>query len=200
MEQKIQQLNELGLQTGSGLAYTGSEENYMETLVNYVNFCEGNIADIENHFKSGRLQRYMVAVHAVKSNSKMIGHTALFEAFRGLEFAARDGDTDYIAANNDNTLRLYREFVEKLSSIVTDGEKQAAPELSAAEAKETAAKLLEALDDFDDELSAKLVHALSGYPFAISDKEKLDKAAKLITDFIYDDAAELIKDLSRHIY
>ena len=54
---------------------------------------------------------------------------------------------------------------------------------------------MEALDDFDDDLSAELVAKLGGYPFRITQRQKLKKAADLISDFMYDEAAELIKEI-----
>ena len=48
---------------------------------------------------------------------------------------------------------------------------------------------------FDDELSAELVTRLSGYPFGDGDREKLAETKKLISDFMYDEAADLIREL-----
>ena len=67
-------------------------------------------------------------------------------------------------------------------------------ELSGDEAKKTADELLSALDDFDDERSSELANKLTGYPFRITQKEKLKKAIDLIADFLYDEAADLIID------
>ena len=68
-------------------------------------------------------------------------------------------------------------------------------ELTGEEAKETAYKLLAALDDFSDDLAAELISKLAGYPFRITQMNKLQKTADLINDFMYDDAAELIKEI-----
>ena len=62
-----------------------------------------------------------------------------------------------------------------------------------------AAQLLEALDDFDDDLSAELVKKLSGYPFRLTQKDRLAEAAAFIGDFLYDEAAEIIKEISGEI-
>ena len=66
---------------------------------------------------------------------------------------------------------------------------------TSAEAKETASKLLEALDDFDDDLSMELAEKLTGYPFRMTQKGKLKEAVGLIGEFMYDEAAELIKEI-----
>ncbi|MBR2274989.1 MAG: hypothetical protein IJ873_02865, partial [Lachnospiraceae bacterium] len=56
-------------------------------------------------------------------------------------------------------------------------------------------QLLAALDDFDDELAAELAEKLSGYPFRITQRGKLREAAEQIGDFMYDNAADLIREI-----
>ena len=70
-----------------------------------------------------------------------------------------------------------------------------ADEISAEEALTTANKLLAALDDFDDELSKELALKLTGYPFRITQKELLTQAIGYINDFLYDEAAEKIREI-----
>ena len=54
---------------------------------------------------------------------------------------------------------------------------------------------MEALDEFDDELSSQLVSKLAGYPFRMTQRQKLDEAADNIGNFLYDEALELIKEI-----
>lgn len=199
MEHKLQQLQTLGLDTATGIGYTGSPENYIAALAKYAESCEGAAADIEKHLNEGNIQRFMIAVHAVKSNSKMIGNTELFKAFESLEFAAKNNDTAFISANNAAILKKYADFAETIKPIAVKRGEQSAPAISAEEAGEIAGKLLEALDEFDDELSAELAHKLSGYPFGDTEREKLTEARKYIGDFMYDEAAEIIKELTGSI-
>ena len=67
--------------------------------------------------------------------------------------------------------------------------------LSAAEAREAADALLEALDDFNDDKSRELAGKLTGYPFEASQAEKLKMAIAYIDDFMYDEAAELVRSV-----
>ena len=69
-------------------------------------------------------------------------------------------------------------------------------EITADEARRIAAELLAALDDFDDELSKKLVLKLGGYPFSTPQRDKLAKALNYIDDYQYENAEELIRELS----
>lgn len=195
MEDTIKRLAELGLDTESGMAYTGGAERYIAAIARYVGSAERNVSDIAELMGSGDLRGFMTAVHAVKSNSKMIGHTELYGAFERLEAAAANGDTAYIAENCGKVLEKYRGFAQAAKPFIPTPESPAAAELSADEAAETAGRLLAALDDFDDELSAELVKKLSGYPFGGADRERLAAAERYIGEFMYDEAAAVIGEI-----
>ena len=137
----------------------------------------------------------MITVHALKSNSRMIGAMRLGEAFEELEMAARSDSIEVIDAKTQPTLEMYDELIKKLSPIDELGDVRAADEISADVAKDTADKLLVALDDFDDELSKELAKNLSGYPFRITQKEKLKEAIAYIEDFMYDEAIDVIREI-----
>ena len=71
-----------------------------------------------------------------------------------------------------------------------------ASEITGEEALLLSKELLEALDDYDEEKSAELAKKLLGYPFRLRQQGELNQAIKLISDFCYDDAAEIIKEIS----
>jgi hypothetical protein len=100
-----------------------------------------------------------------------------------------------MASKTLDTLKNYEELIKKLSPIGQMDKVSAAGEISAEVAKATADELLVALDDFDDELSKKLAAKLSGYPFRITQRDRLQDAIGLIDDFMYDEAAEIIKEI-----
>ena len=68
-------------------------------------------------------------------------------------------------------------------------------EISGEEARQTADKLLAALDDFDDEEAKRLAKILSGYPFRMTQADKLKEAVSFIEDFMYDEAADIIRQI-----
>ena len=125
----------------------------------------------------------------------MIGASALADAFAEMEVAAKADNTDLINDKTSSVLSMYADIVEVLRSIGEAEAVRAAGEISAGEARNIADRLLEALDDFDDELSAELAEKLMGYPFRLTQKEKLKEAADSIGNFMYDEAAELIREI-----
>ena len=188
-------LSEVGLDTKTGMDYTGGSDKYLSAIKRYRGSYEKNRIKIAEYLKSKDYESYMITVHALKSNSRMIGAMRLGEAFEELEMAARNNDIEVIDAKTQPTLEMYDELIKKLSPIDELGDVRAADEISADVAKDTADKLLVALDDFDDELSKELAKNLSGYPFRITQKEKLKEAIAYIEDFMYDEAIDVIREI-----
>ena len=129
----------------------------------------------------------------------MIGISSLADKFEKLELASRAEDVSVIDSMHETVLNEWSGFVHKLSKIEDYFKESKAKEISGEEAKKVAADLMEALDDFDDVTSKKLVQYLSGYPFQEEQKNRLDEAKDYIDDFLYDDALEIIRELSNSI-
>ena len=141
------------------------------------------------------MEGYCIKVQSLKSNSKMIGAMSLAAAFEELEDASRNNDIDLVKEKTGPALKQYSEVIEILRPAGEAEAVMVAGELSAEEAKETAEKLLEALDDFDDDLSKEYVEKLLGYPFRITQKQKVKEAENFILDFMYDEASDLIREI-----
>ncbi len=188
-------LEENGFSVADGISYTGRKEKYVSALQRFFKGYESNKKAIEGLLASGDTEGYSIKVHALKSNSRMIGAVGLGDAFEELELAVKDGNTDFINDKTPEVLRSYRKVIEIIRPFGEMDSVKVSDEISADEAKETAEQLLIALDDFDDDLSAKLAFKLGGYPFRITQRQKLKEAADYISDFMYDEAAELIKEI-----
>ena len=199
MKYDINWLDDIGLDTKTGLSYTNGVDKYIAALQRYVKSYDKNNTNITSYYNSKDYDNFRITVHALKSNSLMIGATQLSKRFEALETAARDGDIAIIDSETASTLNEYSTLINKLSPIAAMEEVHTPDEISAEEAKNTAAKLLTALDDFDDELALALAQKLTGYPFRITQRDKLKEAISLIEDFVYDDAAEIIKNIAKTI-
>ncbi len=195
MEADLAKLEEYGLSTSAGLAFTGSSEKYKAAIQRYLKGHDANRKDIAELAETGDIENYRIKVHALKSNSRMIGASELAQKIEALEKAASDGDTAFINEQTASALEDYDRLVEFLAPVGQLGEVHPVDEINAEEARRISDELLTALDDFDDDLSKELAKKLSGYPFRITQKEKLREAIRYIEDFLYDDAAELIKEI-----
>ena len=195
MDDRFNWLSEQGIDVNEGLSYTGGGDRYAAALQRYFRSYESNGRAVEDRLAAGDIDGYAIKVHALKSNSRMIGADGLADAFEALEFAAKRGDAAFLGETTPTVLAAYEKLIGLLRPIGEAETVRAPDEISVAEAKETADRLLAALDDFDDELSAQLAAKLAGYPFRPTQKEKLRAAAQNIGDFLYDEAAELIREI-----
>ena len=195
MDYDINNLKDYGLNVEDGLKYTGGKEKYIAAVLRYMKNHDRNREELDAFLGSDDIERYKVRVHALKSNSKMIGAVEIGREFEALESAALGGKIDYIRDNNDRVMNLYDGLVNKLAPLRELGEVRPTDEIDADKARVVADELLKALDEFDDELAKKHATVLSGYPFRITQKQKLKNAVRYIEDFMYDEAADIIKDI-----
>ena len=188
-------LDEKGISTKDGISYTGNQEKYISAIQRYFKGYESNKRSVEDHLAASDLNNYCIKVHSIKSNSRMIGASHLGDLFEELEMASRNNDLETIKAKTDTALKEYSDLIDILRPIGEMEPIKVSGEISAEEAKETADKLLEALDEFDDERSSELVKKFQGYPFRLRQRQTVKEAENYISDFMYDEAAELIREV-----
>ena len=191
----LESITGAGIDLKTGFDYTGGQDRYVSALQRYYKSSESNKEKIRDFLNREDTDNLEILFHAIKSNSLMVGALSLSDRFALLETSSRDGDLAAVNSNIEETLNEYEKILEVLKPLGEMERLKAEGELTGEEAKETADKLLAALDDFSDDLAAELISKLAGYPFRITQMNKLRKAADLINDFMYDDAAELIKEI-----
>lgn len=105
------------INTTDGIKYCMNKRSlYIELLHDYVSSDRrGMIIDT---FGKKDWEDYRISVHSLKSTSKMIGADDVSEKARKLEYAARDGDIDYISDNNDDLLKDYDRLVDEIKSVI----------------------------------------------------------------------------------
>jgi HPt (histidine-containing phosphotransfer) domain-containing protein len=183
----------------SGIEYTGGKEKYLSALKRYYQNYEDNREKLEKLWADRDMENYMIQVHALKSNSRMVGANALAEAFEAHETAAGEGNSSFIDENSMMTIEEYSQFVELIKPIGEADIEKPADEISGEEAIELSKELLDTLDEYDDEKSLELAKKLCGYPFRPRQREQMNQAIKLITEFRYDDAADIVREITGSI-
>ena len=168
-----------GIDISTGTGYTGSKEKYISALQRFFKSSAGNKEKISAHMANRDLESLMITVHALKSNSKMIGALGLSSMFEALELASKNGDLDTVEATLPKTLEEYERILTLLTPLGQMDTLMASGEIGAKEALKT----------------ASLVKKLAGYPFRITQREKLKTAAEYIGQFMYDEAVELIRQI-----
>ena len=199
MEKDIFKLEECGINVNLGIEYTGSREKYIRAIQHYFEAYDTNRTRVTQALDAMDMENYVITVHSLKSNSKMIGATELSSGFEVLEMAGRDGDIATVKAETPTILDYYDILIENLKRYCDYSDDPDAEIITADEARAIKDELLEALDEYDDELSARLVAKLFGYPFDDKYRTKLRNAKALIDDFMYDEAADIIREIAAAI-
>lgn len=100
-----------------GLEYcAGDEEIYLEILEGYLE--EDRRGELARCFEAEDLPAYRVSAHAVKSTSLTIGATELSEKAKALEYAAADGDMNFIREHNDEMIAMYTDILDKIRAAL----------------------------------------------------------------------------------
>ena len=100
-----------------GLEYcAGDEEIYREIIEGYLE--EDRRAELDEKFKACDLPGYRVIAHAIKSTSLTIGATELSNKAKALEYAAADGDENFVREHNDELVAMYSDIIEKIKAAL----------------------------------------------------------------------------------
>ncbi len=100
-----------------GLEYCAQDEEiYREIIEGYLE--EDRRAELAGYYEAHDLANYRVVVHAIKSTSLTIGATELSAKAKALEYAAADGDENYIRENNDEMVAMYTDLLEKIKAAL----------------------------------------------------------------------------------
>jgi HPt (histidine-containing phosphotransfer) domain-containing protein len=93
-----EQLAACGLNPAEGMKYCAEDEGfYLEMLAEFASGYPARAEKMQASLAGDDLHNYEILVHALKSNLKMLGSSALSERARELEFAAKEGRASLIA-------------------------------------------------------------------------------------------------------
>ncbi|MCR5179398.1 MAG: response regulator [Lachnospiraceae bacterium] len=105
----------------AGLVYCGDDEDfYREVAGTYVRESAIKNSRIKELYEAKDWREYSVAVHALKSTSRIVGATGLSEIAARLEKAADEGDESAVGKEHRTMLELYDEVVRELKEKFGD--------------------------------------------------------------------------------
>ncbi|MCR4896561.1 MAG: response regulator [Lachnospiraceae bacterium] len=104
-----------GLDYETALAYAGEDEDLLEEVVGtIVDGCEENVEIMRGALAEGDLEQYRIQAHAVKGMLATVGLTAASEHAKQHEFAAREGNTDFLKEDSEAFFAEYLELCGRL--------------------------------------------------------------------------------------
>ena len=186
-------LENIGFDINSALGFTGGEERLYSAMAMFEKAYPQMCDKLQGFVDEANNTDFSITVHAVKSNARMIGASALFKIAEQLELNTKDG---FYEAFNDDLSKffdLYKEAVDAIKPYAKSKDEEAPAELiGRGEATEILKKLAESLDEYDDTESAKYLKKLDGYLFNDDLRKILDEAAAQLDEFMYDEALECV--------
>ncbi|MBQ8826935.1 MAG: response regulator [Oscillospiraceae bacterium] len=103
----------------TGLNYTDhSEELYRSILEIYYNSSGNAMRKLKTAFENEDIRNYEIVVHSIKSTSLGIGAEELSSKAKQLEYAAKDGDTDFIRTHHEDVVKLYNEVIKEIGHML----------------------------------------------------------------------------------
>lgn len=97
-----------------GLEYSAGMEDIFRNVVEmFCNLKEEKQTKLQEAFDNENWSDYAIFIHALKSTSLQIGGEKCSALAKELEFAAKDGNGDFIKANHSQCMKLYDDLVEE---------------------------------------------------------------------------------------
>lgn len=97
--------------TEQGIEYAvGNKEFYLETLEIYLDEADETEKLLGEYLEAGNMNDYRVSVHALKSNSRLVGAVSVAELALRLEEASRDGELAFVQEHHG-------ELIERLTLV-----------------------------------------------------------------------------------
>ena len=129
----------------------GSPELLRTIAEEYYQTGQENYDDIWNCYTNEDLKNYTIKVHALKSSSRQIGAFELGDRAEALEKAGKSNDWDYIRANTEEMLSVFRDLLDKLAPLFPDSADpgEELPMIPNQRLQELLEKLKTACDDLD---------------------------------------------------
>ncbi|MCQ2080826.1 MAG: ATP-binding protein [Lachnospiraceae bacterium] len=104
------------LDVKTGMTYCLNSEEFYESIIR--EFREtSKYEEIQTYYDNADLENYSILVHGVKSSALTIGATEVSTMAKGLEFAAKAEDVDYLKANHYPFMHKYGELLDNLDEV-----------------------------------------------------------------------------------
>ncbi|MBE5857047.1 MAG: Hpt domain-containing protein [Lachnospiraceae bacterium] len=177
-----------------GLSYAGSEEQYVKFLKRYFSMIQGKTKRIKQCCEREDIEEYTMEVHALKSNSRLIGAISLADEAEYLEQCGMSGNVEEIKKKTPQLLKSFKALKELFSFIISKEEQEKGDlKISPEETKEVYKEIIEALEEFDIDTADYLLDSMMNYELSEAQSEYIFRAKKKVVDFAYDKAMEVMK-------
>ena len=107
-------LSSMGINIEQGISYCGDKEGLREIISIYHSEGSKRSSQLQHFFEEQDWKNYVIAVHALKSNSKGIGAAELAELALNLELAGKENRIDYILQHHEKLMEMHDRLLDIL--------------------------------------------------------------------------------------
>ncbi len=189
----IREIEEIDVE--SALERVGGDNSILESSLKIMTRGLPEVIEkLNKSFYSGDIANFTIEVHGVKGTLLNIGANGLAEIAGELEKRSRAEDLNFCKQNihllNDQLLTLH----EKLSKIMDNQSDSSQPKKkgNTGTLKKQIKKLKQYIDDFKGDEAVKLIESMLIYTYSEDTDLFLQKLMRLIEEFQYEQALELI--------
>ena len=195
----------------AGIGYTGGDrELYLDILGEYIKGGREMSDMLRKYCEDENWNDYIIKVHALKSTSLNIGAVPLSEFAKKLEFAGKAGDYQQIKDNSDDLLTTLGRVLELAGQYLAEQGVQLPTASSGTEQQDNAekteitpdeleamiAEFIAACGDFDRDRAVEIAENAGNTRCGSLDVSgAFSRAAALIDDFEYDEAAAAVESI-----
>lgn len=183
-----------GIDVDEGIKNSGGISQFIYSLKMFLETIDGNAKVISDAYEAGDIRLYTIKVHALKSSYRIIGATEMSKLAESIEDAGNKEDIEFIDKHNDDLLKSYLEFKDKLagldeSEMQDDSDKE---EISLEELNDAYSALRDVIPQMDYDAVEMILNQLNEYKLPKDDKEKIAELAKKLKVFDWEGMEALI--------
>nr|MCR5233107.1 response regulator [Lachnospiraceae bacterium] len=153
------------------------------TVHDFYSYYKTGVMKIEETWKSGNIKDYTVAVHALKSSSRLIGAMDLSKMAAGLEERGDEADITAINEGTPALLEKYACYAECMAPLFKEAgnEDDDREMIDPSALSEAYGAIREAVDAFDFNTADELVGMLKDYRLPEDEADRYERICGMIT-------------------
>lgn len=214
-QQPLAPLERMGVRTEKGLSYcSGNQAFYLRLLAAYGQEAQQRADMLQRLYEQKDYENYRIQVHALKSNSRLLGVDVLFGAAKDMEDAVKRSDAAYVAAHHQELMDAYRDTGRRLCKILEmeeapvraaeplegGGEEPLGVSLTGEEFLARLKEVQSGLDTYEEEKVVRLIEGMSGSVWQGRPvKELLREVERDAEQFEFDKASEKLAALKERV-
>ena len=180
-----------GVDMDMAMKYSGNMSMFWQLVEVFYRTLEQKANLIEEYESKEDISNYVIEVHALKSSAKLLGAMQLSKLAEHLEMAGKEDNRSEVHAKTAELLEEYRMYKSRLQPYIKE-EKIEKMKIDKKKLEDRMREMLAAVENFDMDGTENLMKELEQYEFDENFANLCKELKKVMEDFAYDEAAELI--------